>query len=95
MSEHTKGKWEVVKSEPNYVDIKDSTSGTTVCSLTDFYGNDDEIARLIAKAPDMLSMLEKFKRTIEISEVWWIDSPGYGGFDLDKIQNLLTEIKGE
>lgn len=40
---------------------------------------------------EMLECLKEIKKTIESSEHWWMDCPNKGGFDLEKIEELIKK----
>jgi len=48
-------------------------------------------ARLIAKAPEMYAMLEEIRSWIDNGE-WWMSDSGKGGYDIAKIDAILSEI---
>ena len=53
----------------------------------------DEITRLRAKveaAEKLAEALRGIKVKIEVSEVWWMDVPERGGFDVGEIENTLS-----
>ena len=47
-----------------------------------------------ALAEEMLQMLESLVDKMEGHEEWWMSSPNKGGFDLDKINELILKAKG-
>lgn len=44
---------------------------------------------------EVISTVQTIVTTIEDSEQWWMDLPGRGGFDLDKIRITLEILKRE
>lgn len=53
---------------------------------------------LMAAAPDLLEALQdvisKINAISGASDVWWIDSPDRGGFDMDKLESTINKALG-
>jgi len=96
---HTPAPWAYSGGDNNGVDIVLPNNATISISresryFEGFVMERDEMeanAKLIAAAPELLNELLTIVSEIENSEYWWMDSPGKGGFDLERIKNTIKK----
>ena len=96
MRKFTQGVWNINKHSSTTVE----SNGRSIATMGGYSDNSnieqvdiENLAntKLIAVAPEMLECLEGIKKTIESSEHWWMDCPNKGGFDLEKIDELIKK----
>lgn len=52
-------------------------------------------AHLISSAPELYAALAEVLRIVKASDLWWMDAPDRGGFDVDAISSALAKARGE
>jgi hypothetical protein len=83
---------ELIEFGDGTVDVRPSDTETTAR----FYGNDAKSnAQLFCSAPDLLEACKNVLEVIDESEEWWMDCPDKGGFDRDKIENVINKAEGK
>ncbi len=43
----------------------------------------------------LLEVCKEIAETVRNSDEWWMDSPGRGGIDLEKLEETISECEGE
>ncbi len=99
-TKHTKGTWEysyTTDDESNsevaisFIETKKFSIGI-IHDKNDFTEQEATAnAKLMASAPELLEVLIEIQNRIIDSDEWWMDAPDRGGFDLEKINEIIEK----
>lgn len=98
---HTKGDWMAHFSNKKSATIYFEPKATAqILNLEghaghDFQANVNRIVKAVNMHDELIKMLSEIQENIKNSEEWWMNSPNRGGFDLDKIEQLLKQAEGK
>lgn len=81
--------------EDNAMDGERVNAICLVSKKEDAQSIDVHNAGLIAAAPEMYEMLSEIFKWIYEHDEWWMNIPGKGGFDSDRIEKLLAKARGQ
>lgn len=100
-TKHTPGPWTIgrVEQGPDSKSIYIEAIDGYTAEIAQVWGHNSDgdleaNARLIAAAPKMLAALKEIQKRIAESDLWWMDCPERGGFDLEGIESIISEAKG-
>lgn len=90
-TQHTPGPWAAHKmGNTTYYYQIETRNGKWIADVKNIDSHSEANARLIALAPEMLELIQTLRDKIANHDEWWMNDPNKGGFDLDKINSLLS-----